>query len=551
MQRRNPIDVRVPARFVDFCEWLGVHLSPTQRVLCLIAYDGAEPRDMVGEDREIARVLFGLIETIPRVLRRFFFLMCGGRGGKTYVMVGLRLLWGALVRDLRMLAPGQRAVALAIGPKDIHRQEVINYALGAARSHPGLKSMLVLPRGTRDEDVVSAFAIRRPDKHIVTFEGGVATRGGYGGRGRSLTDVALDEAAFFLDSNHIVNDAEIFNAASPRVLPGGQAIVSSTAWAKLGFHYDKHRENMGHPRSGMAAHATTEFLNPAMREMVALERAINPENAKREFDGIPMNAIASLFFTDDLIESLIDENWTMPVIPELRDDEMVRPPPRLSVPGDEVGAAGDMGFRSNSSALAVQTKRIGHLWLSALIEERPAEGQPLKPGKTISGFARVLRMFGATDVMVDPHYRESVVEHIGEIGVFDAPGTPSEAFVRARTLMRDGVPRLPSPANLAPEQTEAVTRLIKQLKEVRGTPSAGGSITITMPQWRTGAHGDLAQAYILSLYRLSGDVIASPPIVPGSEQWAAEEMARMQAQIRDQTSDRSRNVRGAMMTGRR
>lgn len=546
-RRMGPVDVKVPKRFVDFCDMIGMKLHPAQRVICLVAYDGLEPRDLEGEERELARVVFGEVETIPSHLRRFLFFMCGGRGGKTYVLVSLRLLWGAYVRDLSPLAPGQRAVSLAIGPKDIHRQEIINYALGAARSHPGLKSTLVLPRGTRDDDVVSAFAIRRPDGHVVTFEGGVATRGGYGGRGRSLVDVALDEAAFFLDSGHIVNDAEIFKAASPRVLPGGQAIVSSTAYAKVGFHYDKWHENFGHPRSGLAAHATTTMLNPLMAAMVELERMLDPDNARREFDAVPMATVASIFFSSDLIESLIDKELTMPVIPEERADEDIYPQPRLSRPGDEVAAAGDLGFRSNSSALAISTRRGNKLPLSALLEAIPTEGNPLKPSVVIKGFARVMGLFGATDMMVDQHYIESAREHAGEVAIVPAPGTPSEAFIRVRTLMRSGIPQLPDPNNLPPEQAEPVRRLIKQLGEVRGTPVAGGGMSITMPMWRSGAHGDLAQGYVLSLFRLSGDVIPAPPIEDGSTEWAQAELERLQQEIREE----QREASGTRRTGRR
>lgn len=533
-RRLGPSDVKVPGRFVDFCDMLKMRLTPAQRVLVMVAYDGYEPADFLGEEREIARVLFGPVERIPVHLRRFIFIMCGGRAGKTYVLVALRLLWGAYVRDLSTLAPGQRAVSLAIGPKDIHRQEIINYALGAARSHAGLKTTLVLPRGTRDDDVVSAFAIRRSDGHVVTFEGGVATRGGYGGRGRSLVDVALDEAAFFLDSGHIVNDAEIFKAASPRVLPGGQAIVSSTAWAKVGFHHEKWKENFGHPRSGIGVHATTTFLNPAQTAMVELERALDPENARREFDAVPMATIASIFFDADLIESLFDRELAMPAIPEERADEDIYPQPRLSQPGDEVAAGGDMGFRSNSSALAIQTRRDGTLRLSALLEERPTEGAPLKPSVTIAKFARVLRLFGCTDVMVDGHYRDSVIEHSGDIGVIPAPGSPSDAFVRVKTLMRQGVVKLADPTNLPPEQADPMKRLIKQLGEVRGTPVAGGGMSITMPQWRSGAHGDLCQGYVLSVFRLSGDTIPGPEAEQGTAEWAQAELERLQAAIRNE-----------------
>lgn len=291
----------VPRKFVAFCDWLGVSLTPGQRALARVAFDG-EPVD------DEARALVG--DANPDGPMPVVAAVCGGRAGKSYVLIALRLLWGLLVRDLRSLAPGQQAVSLIVAPNDTLRQEVINYALGAARSHPTLKAMLRLPKGATDDDTPSSFLVVRPDGAKVSFEGGVATRGGYGGRGRTLTDFAMDECAFFRDSSAKVNDAEIFKAASPRVLPGGQSILASTPWAEAGLLYEMWRDNWGNPTTALVAHAPTLALRPAAREMVERERVRDPDNARREFDAEFMTGGTTVFFEPSMLEAAVDPELT-------------------------------------------------------------------------------------------------------------------------------------------------------------------------------------------------------------------------------------------------
>ena len=50
--------------FVAFAAKVGMRLSPAQRVLCAVCFDGAEPKSFDGADGELARELFGDAETI-------------------------------------------------------------------------------------------------------------------------------------------------------------------------------------------------------------------------------------------------------------------------------------------------------------------------------------------------------------------------------------------------------------------------------------------------------------------------------------------------------
>lgn len=301
LQRRSTVKaepVVVPQTFIEFCAWIGVELTPGQAELARVLYDGCVP-----VDRGLAVQIFGDIEfeNLPVGCRSVVAVVAGARGGKSYVVISLRLLHAMFVCDLSSLAPGQRAVALNIAPNEKLRREVLNYARGAVRSKPELEAMIC-------EEGAEGFGLRRPDGMVVRFETGVATAGGYGARGRSLVAFALDEVAFFRNASFVVNDAELFRAGSARVLPGGQTIVASTPWAKSGLLYDLHAENWGHPKTALVAHAPTLVMNPSdmARTLVEREMARDPDNAAREFSAEFMASGTTDFFPSDLIESCVD-----------------------------------------------------------------------------------------------------------------------------------------------------------------------------------------------------------------------------------------------------
>lgn len=496
----GPVDL---ASYVGFCRSIGVTLTRGQTIVARVAYDGEEPRGVEG-----AAEFFGNIATIPAEARTVVNAVCGGRGGKTYTLGALRLVYGALTRNLRSLAPGQLAYATVVAPNSKLRQEAIDFALGAFRSHPELEPMLRLPKGTAPEARLPEFRIQRKDGRHVMVTAAVATRGGYDLRGRWHTDLLLDEVAFFRDENSAVNDKDIFEAGSVRVLPGGQTILASTPWAEAGLLHKFHTENYGHPKTTIAVHAPTLALNDSElnKTIVARGYAQDPDNAAREFGARFMTGGTVLFFEPACILAAIDEAQDLP---------------RTPLPGETVAAGGDFGFRSDSSALVV-VHRSGELVIVGDITElRPQDGMPLKPSETVQSFAATLRAHGASYLMADGHYRETIVEHLSDIAYAPAPNTPADAYMRARVLFREGRVRIPNHP-----------RLIQQLREVEGHPTPGGGMSITHPRWRKGGHGDLVAALVLALYQLGGEEVPQPKPDFGTPAWeSAEKEKRRQREI--------------------
>ena len=482
--------VDVPQTFLGFCEWLGVELTPGQAELARVAFDGLEP-----VDRSLAEQIFG--PNVPVGRRRVVAAVCGRRAGKSYVLVALRMVHGMLVRDVPPLPPGIRAVSMIIAPRSNMRDEVFRYALGAVQSKPELRAMLT-------SEKAEEFTLRRPDGKSVTFEVGVATAGGTAARGRWFLDFALDECAFFRDGSFKVNDEELFRAGSAVLLPGGQILITSTPWAEAGLLYRFWKER---PDNAHVAHAPTLVMNDnhITREVVREAEAADPDSAAREFGARFMTSGTTVFFESSTLDAMIaNDNF----IPQ---------------PGDIYGAGGDFGFKADSSALLVVALRGKTLHIFDGTEERPTKDAPLKPSTTVRRFVEVIA--GRCEyVTADQHHRASIEEHLAESGLVysPAPQAPVDNYVRARQLLREGSVRL-HVKNL-PE--DLVLRLLQQLRETQGRPTAGGGMSIKHPRWAMGGHGDLADAFTLAIWQVCGTPVAAPKPEEGTKEWEAAERER-------------------------
>lgn len=491
--------------FVEFCRHLNVQLTPGQRRVVRVAYDGEEP---AGD------AMWGGVSAFPPALRKVLVAVCGARGGKSYVFSALRLLWGALTRDLDRLRPGQEAIALIVAPDIRLGHEVLRYVSGAVKADAALASLIV--RETTDSVV-----LRRDDGHVVSIECLPATRGGRAVRGRWITDAVLDECAFFRDEGYQVNDAEIFRAVAPRVLPGGQIILASTPWAESGLLFDMYRDNWGHPVTAMAVTATTLELNPAMAADVARERLRDPDNAEREFGAKFMRSGSERFFDEALLDRCEDATLVLP---------------RLPLPGEEVVAGADLGFRRDSSALVIAHRGHKIVRIAEILELKPEDGTPLKPSEVVRTFGARVKAHKGSYVMADQHYRETLAEHLSDfdLGYSAAPSTPSDAYVAARQVMREGIVRIP----VAP-------RLRQQLREVVARPQPGGGLSILMPRKPAGGHGDIASAFVLALCQAGGDVVAAPELAVGTKEWEdAQRARRRQERLAEQDKPWWRKGRG-------
>lgn len=457
--------------FLDFAQRVvGVQLTDAQRVLCAVAFDKAEPRDLVGPDRELARQLFGDVDEVPASARGVVALVMGARSGKSYVTGGLYSAWRAIVADLSGLAPGESATALAVAPDLRLARQTLRFARGAIERVPHLARLV-------EGVTADSFSIRRPDGRLVAIEALPATRGGSAVRGRTLVSAVCDEFAFFRDDQSAVNDRDLYNALAPRVLTGGDVVLESTPWSESGVLYELFRDEWGRPQTALVAHGPTVLMRPGESKRIDQEFARDPVNAEREFNAAFMSTGTGSFIDSAALARCVDPDHRRPLEPD----------PQFSAV-----AAIDLAFSGDASAITIPRVEGNMLMVAHWEEIRPRKGSPLKPSEVIRRFAEVALEHGCRRLYGDRHYAEAAREWLSGTGVslvtIDAGlDAKVKRYQRARTLIEEQKVILPD-----------VPRLLGQLREIRIKAVPGGTWSITHPR-RGGAHGDLAASLVVAL----------------------------------------------------
>ncbi len=459
--------------FVRFCtDVCGVDLTPAQRVLAAVTCDDVEPGDLEGDEREIARQLFGPVDTVPALARGVLCYVKGARVGGSRIFGALASLHAALTLPLpRTLAPGERAVALILAPDLRLARQTLRFATGAIEASKALRSR-VLNEGD------TCWTLRRENGAQVSIEALPAGRGGAPTRGRSFVSACLSEASFFLDADTgVVNDADVYRAIAPRIMKGGKLRIESTPWTEAGLVHTLYTDNFGSPTTALVARCPTVLMRPDMAELVARERARDPDNAAREFDCEFISGGSAQFFDGGAIDRCVDKDRPLDLDP-----------------GHAANVGADFGFRSDSSALAVVQWRDAAYQLAALEEVRPAKGSPLVPSIVVARFAGIARYYGCTTITADGHYAEAIREHLraNRVSLLPAPeGLDGKArtYLHLRSLIHAGQLQLPNHP-----------RLIAQLKSIVAKPLPGGGLQITAPRKASGGHGDLVSALVLACW---------------------------------------------------
>ena len=483
-------------RFTEFVAAIGYKLTPGQLALALVVYDGLEPCELPPELRELGRQIFGPVDRFPPEARHVVAIVAGRAGGKTLVFSSLRLIHLAVTLDLSALSPGESAYATIVSDDPRQRRQCYDYTLGAAQNHPDIAAMI------EGEPGAEGFTLRRPDGKTVMVESVPPKRGGGSLRARSFVFVALEEAAFFADADHVANIDDSFRAAKARLLPGAQVCLSSTPWDEAGLMYLEFVENHpapwcagahltqpGRPHRAIAAHAPTLLLRPAAREMVEGEAARSPENSRREHGAqfIPIG--------------------TSQMFDPIRIAEAVDPTLRLGRPtrADATRAVGaDLGLvHDAAAAAAVERDPEGYAVLDYL--EIFATAEKLLPSEVIDKMAGVAEAAGVDEVTGDSHAAPFMAEALWrrKIVFLQTPGGVTgnaELFGLTRDLLHERKLRLPNDP-----------RLLQQLREVKKRPLPSGGFRVEQPRKATGGHGDIVSALVAAVWAASRLTLPKAP----------------------------------------
>lgn len=489
-----------PILFTELIDELEVECEAGQRAFCRVAFDGVQVADLEGEDREWAVKIFG---DLPRMdpeqwvfLLTVIGIVAGGRSGKTYFL-SLRLLHLALIIDLSVLAPGEQAFAAIIAPRLEEARQGLRYAAGAARKHPEIRRLII-------SDTADQLVLERDDGEVVAIMAIAAGAGGIGGRGKTLIGLLMDETCFFRDATSgVVNDQVIFDAAEPRVMEGGQVMVASTPWVARGLLHTMWKKNHKKPEDALIAHASTVNMRTNELQLKKVARAYkrDPNNAAIEFGAEWGSTTVDLFFTEAELDALFADD-----APALG---------RLPQPGDTASAGGDLGFIRNSSTLAIvhdlppdrrppeeRDPLAGKVVLAHLEEQKPPEGQMLKPSVVCKSFADTIKKHQALGIVADQHEKASLTEHMTDANllVFKAPAA-ADALIALRAAVRNDDVRAPKHP-----------RLREQLASIKQQRTRGNQIQVIIPEALDGSHCDVAIAFaqaVCALGRWGGSKVAA------------------------------------------
>ncbi|MCL2447627.1 MAG: hypothetical protein FWD17_01635, partial [Polyangiaceae bacterium] len=298
--------------FTAFADRLGLKLTNGQRVLARVAFDGVDPVDLEGDDRDLAATMFGDIDHVPPLARRVLCLTLGRASGKT-TLASCYGVWRLVTSDVSRCGPGDTPCHVTIAPSKRTAQLAVRMARELVTRSPDLRRRV-------ERETSEGFELRRPDGRLAAFSAFAASRGGASARGLSVLSFVLDEGQFFQsDSEYAVTDRDCFAALVPRLMTGGSALLISTPWVTPTLHGELHEQNFGHPSSALAARASTILMrdnDPAIADLVRLEQERDAVNAAREFFcDTSASAGTGAFFDHVAIERAVDPSLTLPLAP--------------------------------------------------------------------------------------------------------------------------------------------------------------------------------------------------------------------------------------------
>lgn len=498
--------------FHAFCEKvLGLKLTVGQRVVCKVAFGPYEPKDLEGDERELALKLFGGLEAVPADAKRFVCLRLGRGSGKT-TLCSAYAVYCSVCQPVKV-GPGDTPYVITIAPDRETAKLSISMAREMIRGQQALERLVVSSEKT-------SITIRRPDGQQVRIEAFAASRGGSSIRGRTILAFLLDEAEFFtsngeLSKDYAVSDTDIFRALKPRLVRGGKGMLVSTPWPVETLMGTMFERNWGHCVDAVAVKAPTLLVrgdDPDVAANVADEFLKDPENARREYDCEVDGLQGEGFFDLTAFKGSVH---------------------KLQYPGKHnplwpTAAAADLGFKNDSSTLAIVQFDGEKYHLVYLMEKRPQPGKPLKPSVVIGEFAEVAKRYGCNSIVSDGHYREAVKEYLAEhkLGLADAPQGmkgKEQSFSRVRSVLHEGLISIP--------ENPLSNRLLMQARTVTAKPAPGGGLSIRTPRKSGLGHGDLISAFVLAVHRLSYGTVKKERVVhiPGTPEYNAELTRRLLA----------------------
>jgi hypothetical protein len=388
------------------------------------------------------------------------WLVCGRRGGKSFVLATIAVFLAAFKDWRRYLAPGEVGVIMIIAADRRQARVIMRYCVGLLKAVPMLAKLIEAQ--TRETIEL---------RNRITIE--IHTASFRTTRGYTIVAALLDEIAYWAtDEASAEPDTEVINAVRPGMasIPDAVLLCASSPYARKGALWNAHHRHYG--REGdevLVWQAATRDMNPSVPQSY-IDRHVAEDAARAAAEyGAQFRSDIEGFVAREVIDAA-----TVPGRYEL--------PPMRGV--GYAAFVDPSGGSSDSMTLAIAHRdRDGHAILDAMRERRP----PFSPDDVVIEFAALMKAYGVRKVTGDRYGGEWPSERFRVHGIEYAPSEKSKS-----DIYRDLLPLL----NSGKTELLDLPRLRTELTGLERRTARGGRDSI---DHAPGSHDDVANCVAGSL----------------------------------------------------
>ncbi|GLS36062.1 hypothetical protein GCM10010869_16510 [Mesorhizobium tianshanense] len=385
------------------------------------------------------------------------WLVCGRRGGKSFILALLGVFIAAFHEYRQYLQPGERATVLIVAHDQRQARVIFRFISGFLHHIPMLREMV-------ERETASSFDLCNE----TTIE--ISTASYRSVRGYAIIAFLADEIAFWPSEDSADPDIEILRAIRPAMaqFPNPLLLCASSPYARKGALYEAYTRHFGKEDDNVLVwQADTRSMNPTVPQSFI--------DAEMEKD--PLSAAAEYLaqFRSDVETFISVEALQACVVP------LTERAPRQGVRYH--GFVDPSGGASDSMTLGISHLEGDKAVLDCLREVTP----PFSPQNVAAEFASTLKRYGIYKIVGDRYAGEWPREQFRNFNV------SYEASADAKSnIYRDLLPLLNS------QQIELLNhkRLLLQLQSLERRTTRAGRDAIDHPP---GSHDDLANCAAGSL----------------------------------------------------
>ena len=364
--------------------------------------------------QEADRVLFASLtgrQTPPAQPVQEAWLVCGRRGGKSFI-VALIAVFLACFKDYRpYLGPGERGVLMIIATDRKQARVIMRYILALIEQVPMLKHMVVR-QDSESLDLDNMVSIEITTASYRTI------------RGYTVVAALCDEIAFWRSEESANPAEEILAALRPAMatIPGALLLGLSSPYKRSGPLYNAYKRHYGHGESPvLVIQAATRTMNPTVPQRViddAMDR--DPAAASAEYLAQFRSDVGS-FLDAELIDRAIEKG------------RRERPPQdrfRYVAFTDPSGGSHD------SFTLGIAHAERDRYVLDVCRAVKP----PFDPSSVVREYAALLKSYRLYEVTGDHYSGEWVRESFSKCGITyqHSELTKSEIYLESLPLFSQG-----------------------------------------------------------------------------------------------------------------